>query len=178
MLDIIKIKYHQLIPKDTPTIDLLASQGVKLENYYVQPLCSPTRSTIMTGRYPSHTGIGPNVDRTDFPYKVPSRETFFPQLLKSLGYSTHMVGKWHLGSCDPKYHPTLRGFDTFIGYYDQSGDRNSSTCDQNEQQSIGHCIGESCSRNYSSMFFANECIKRIRNHKTQTRTKTSRSFYI
>jgi arylsulfatase A-like enzyme len=45
----------------TPTIDQLASEGIKLESYYVQPLCSPTRATIMTGRYVQHHGIGPSV---------------------------------------------------------------------------------------------------------------------
>ena len=44
----------------TPVLDRLAAEGAKLENYYVQPLCSPTRGTFMTGRYPSHTGIGPD----------------------------------------------------------------------------------------------------------------------
>lgn len=77
----------------TPIIDELAAQGVKLENYYVQPLCSPTRATIMTGRYPSHTGVGPDVIRIDWPYGVPGRETFVSELLKKAGYATHAVGK-------------------------------------------------------------------------------------
>eukprot|EP01051_Picozoa_sp_SAG22_P003882 SAG22_NODE_197_length_15520_cov_116.311264_4_plen_166_part_00 len=77
----------------TPTIDRLASEGKKLENYYVQPLCSPTRSTIMTGRYPSHTGIGPSVIVMYNPFGVPAKETMLPALLKERGYATHMVGK-------------------------------------------------------------------------------------
>lgn len=152
---------------ETPTIDKLAKEGVKLENYYVQPLCSPTRSTIMTGRYPSHTGIGPNVDRIDYPYGVPAREVFFPELLREkAGYSTHMVGKWHLGACHEGYHPTFRGFDSYVGYlaggqgyYSQSGDRNS-TC-PNE---LGPCLGEAFKYNYSSQFFANECKRIIESH--------------
>lgn len=76
----------------TPNIDRLANEGIKLENYYVQPLCSPTRSTIMTGRYPSHTGIGPSVIVIDNPFGVPAKETMLPALLKDAGYATHMVG--------------------------------------------------------------------------------------
>ena len=78
----------------TPTLDRLASEGVKLESYYVQPLCSPTRSTIMTGRYPHHTGIGPDVIEVDHPYGVPAREVFLPELLRRAGYACHAVGKW------------------------------------------------------------------------------------
>eukprot|EP01060_Flectonema_neradi_P027388 TRINITY_DN369_c0_g1_i1.p1 TRINITY_DN369_c0_g1~~TRINITY_DN369_c0_g1_i1.p1 ORF type:complete len:535 (+),score=142.76 TRINITY_DN369_c0_g1_i1:2509-4113(+) len=100
----------------TPNIDELCSEGVKLENYYVQPLCSPTRGTIMSGRYPSHTGIGPEVIKPELPYGMPGDEVLLPQLLKESGYSTHMVGKWHLGLCDERYTPTFRGFDTFTGY--------------------------------------------------------------
>ena len=79
----------------TPKLDKLASEGVKLASYYVQPLCSPTRSALMTGRYPQHTGIGPDVDRIDWPHGVPARETFLPELLRDrAGYDCHMVGKW------------------------------------------------------------------------------------
>ena len=95
----------------TPVLDRLASEGKKLEAYYVQPLCSPvspsseiscadlpilylkTRSTIMTGRYQSHTGIGPNVIVTYNPYGLPAREVLLPALLKDAGYATHAVGK-------------------------------------------------------------------------------------
>ena len=62
-------------------------------SYYVQPLCSPTRSTLMTGRYPSHTGIGPSVIVIYNPFGVPAREVMVPKLLKDAGYATHMVGK-------------------------------------------------------------------------------------
>ena len=60
----------------------------------VQPLCSPTRGTIMSGRYPSHTGIGPNVIRPVAPYAMPKDEVLMPQLLKAAGYQTAAVGKW------------------------------------------------------------------------------------
>jgi len=100
----------------TPIIDRLASEGVKLENHYVQPLCSPTRATIMTGRYPVHNGIGPSVIQEHFPYGVPADEVFLSEKFKSAGYDTHAIGKWHLGFCDERYTPTFRGFDSFTGF--------------------------------------------------------------
>jgi len=106
----------------TPIIDQLASEGVKLTNYYVQPLCSPTRGTIMTGRYPSHTGIGPNVIKPTHPYALPKSESTMADTLKAAGYSTHMIGKWHLGFCDERYTPTFRGFDSFLGYLEGAED--------------------------------------------------------
>ena len=79
----------------TPTLDQLASEGTKLEMYYVQPLCSPTRATFMTGRYPFHTGLGPDVICTSCgdPYGLPARETLMPALLREAGYATAAIGK-------------------------------------------------------------------------------------
>ena len=59
----------------------LAARGRVLDQYYVQPLCSPTRATILTGRYPSHTGLGPDVIVTsgDQPYGLSAREVLLPQ---------------------------------------------------------------------------------------------------
>jgi arylsulfatase A-like enzyme len=77
---------------ETPHMDKLAASGVKLESYYVQAVCSPTRAALMTGRYATHTGIHvPLVDSA--PGVLPNDEVLLPQLLKRAGYATHMVGK-------------------------------------------------------------------------------------
>eukprot|EP01105_Mastigella_eilhardi_P005252 TRINITY_DN16_c0_g1_i1.p1 TRINITY_DN16_c0_g1~~TRINITY_DN16_c0_g1_i1.p1 ORF type:complete len:477 (-),score=112.55 TRINITY_DN16_c0_g1_i1:66-1496(-) len=70
----------------------------------------------MTGRYPSHTGIGPMVISLQKGYGLPPKEVIIPKRLKEANYATHIVGKWHLGFCDPHYYPTARGFDTWFGY--------------------------------------------------------------
>ena len=83
----------------TPNIDRLSAEGVRLESYHVQPLCSPTRGTIMTGRYVSHTGIGPNVIKPTMPYAMPKAEVFLPEFMRRAGYDTAAVGKWHRKCC-------------------------------------------------------------------------------
>ncbi|XP_022097133.1 arylsulfatase B-like [Acanthaster planci] len=106
----------------TPNIDELAEQGVKLENYYVQPLCSPTRSQLMTGRYQIRMGIQHYLFEHSRPQCLPLDEVTLPTKLKEVGYSTHAIGKWHLGFCHRACLPTSRGFDTFFGLYTGGGD--------------------------------------------------------
>ncbi|XP_041354167.1 arylsulfatase B-like [Gigantopelta aegis] len=101
----------------TPNIDKLAHSGIILNQYYVSPICSPTRSAIMTGRHPIHTGLQHEVIGGATPYGLPLNETTMAQHLKTLGYATHIVGKWHLGFFSRDYLPTSRGFDSHFGYY-------------------------------------------------------------
>eukprot|EP00656_Telonema_subtile_P051077 TRINITY_DN6788_c0_g1_i1.p1 TRINITY_DN6788_c0_g1~~TRINITY_DN6788_c0_g1_i1.p1 ORF type:complete len:540 (+),score=121.10 TRINITY_DN6788_c0_g1_i1:104-1723(+) len=101
----------------TPVLDSLANTGVVLKNYYVQPICSPTRSALMTGRYTVRLGTQSNVIYWDTPWGVPLNETFLPENLKDAGYSTAMFGKWHLGMFKQGYTPRKRGFDEHMGYY-------------------------------------------------------------
>ena len=106
----------------TPHLDQLAREGVRLEMYYVQPVCSPTRGAINTGRYPSHTGIGPGVISPTEAYGMPKEETMLAQIMKRAGYATAAIGKWHLGFCDERYTPTFRGFDEYVGYLNGAED--------------------------------------------------------
>ncbi|CAG5126095.1 unnamed protein product, partial [Candidula unifasciata] len=106
----------------TPNIDRLAQQGVILDNYYVQPMCTPTRGSLLTGKYPIHTGLQHYVIMGAQPYGLPLTEVTLAQRLKTLDYSTHIVGKWHLGFCAKDYLPENRGFDSHLGYYMGLGD--------------------------------------------------------
>lgn len=115
------IGYHGSAIK-TPVLDSLAGSGAKLENYYVQPICSPTRSQLMTGRYQIHTGLQHFVIVADQANSVPLSEVMLPQKLKEANYSTHLVGKWHLGFYKKACLPQNRGFDSAFGYLSGMGD--------------------------------------------------------
>lgn len=99
----------------TPSIDRLAREGARLEQFYVQPMCTPTRAALMTGRYPFRYGLQTLVIPTPGKYGLPTDEWLLPQALKEAGYQTVMVGKWHLGHADRKYWPRQRGFDYHYG---------------------------------------------------------------
>lgn len=101
----------------TPNLDKLASSGAKLDQYYVQPVCSPTRAAFMTGRYPLRYGFQTGVVRPWAQYGLPLEEQTLAQGLKSAGYETAITGKWHLGHFQPEYLPTKRGFDHQYGHY-------------------------------------------------------------
>lgn len=86
------VSFHGSTQIGTPHIDTIASEGVALYNYHIQPVCSPTRATILSGRHVIHTGIYmPFAQGTAL--RLHLNYTLLPKYLKGLGYSTHMVGK-------------------------------------------------------------------------------------
>ncbi|MBI3279424.1 MAG: arylsulfatase [Acidobacteria bacterium] len=96
----------------TPEMDRLASQGTELTRFYVSPVCAPTRSSLLTGRYNVRCGVhgvtwGMETMATD--------ETTIAEALRPAGYRTALIGKWHLGEHYP-YVPHGQGFDEFIGF--------------------------------------------------------------
>lgn len=101
----------------SPNIDrIVGEEAVILNNYYVQCLCTPTRATLMSGRYPFHTGLGPGVIKQGQSIGLPGDETVMAETMRDAGYATHMIGKWHLGDLDERWTPTFRGYDSFLGY--------------------------------------------------------------
>jgi len=99
----------------TPNIDKLAEDGARLEQFYAQPMCTPTRAALMTGRYPFRYGLQTLVIPSSHTYGLATDEWLLPQALKEAGYETAIIGKWHLGHADPKYWPRQRGFDYQYG---------------------------------------------------------------
>jgi arylsulfatase A-like enzyme len=100
----------------TPHIDALAKAGAVLEAHYVQPVCSPTRSCLMTGRYPTRTGVY-GIVRPHSAWGLPLAERTLADELRAAGYATAICGKWHLGEFKPEYLPLARGFDHHYGHY-------------------------------------------------------------
>uniref|UniRef100_A0A671RH96 Si:dkey-174i8.1 n=1 Tax=Sinocyclocheilus anshuiensis TaxID=1608454 RepID=A0A671RH96_9TELE len=150
-------------------LDQLAGEGVKPENYYVQPICSPLRSQLMTGRYQIHTGLQHSIIRAWQPLCILT----LPARLRQAGYSTHMVGKWHLGFCRPECLPTSRGFQRFLGSLTGSGDHFSfQSCDGTEACGFDLHDGErpawELSGNYSTRLYTERVKEILKGHDQRT----------
>lgn len=98
----------------TPNLDRMAAEGMRFTQFYsANPVCSPSRAALLTGRYPTRVGV----PRVLFPKDttgLPDDEVTIAQMLKAKGYRTMCVGKWHLGHL-PQFLPTSRGFDEYYG---------------------------------------------------------------
>ena len=102
----------------TPNLDLLAEQGVRFDNAYAAaPVCSPSRAAMLSGQYPSQVGVSDFFMLNDNYNKagMDQNVTLWPQILQDHGYTTGLIGKWHLGELD-EYQPQNRGFDYFVHY--------------------------------------------------------------
>lgn len=107
----------------TPNINSLLAEGVRLTKYYTQMVCSPTRSSFLTGMYPFRFGFQQtNPQAPASTATVPTSVPFVSEKLKAVGYTTAAIGKWHVGYASPSYTPLYRGFDTYLGYYLDSTD--------------------------------------------------------
>ena len=96
----------------TPNIDKLAESGIRLDQHYVMPTCTPTRVSLMTGKYPGRYGItGP-----DYGEVIDLGDPTIASILGDNGYVTSIAGKWHMGS--PPYTPLKYGFQSSYGYFD------------------------------------------------------------
>jgi arylsulfatase A-like enzyme len=102
---------------ETPNLDSLAREGLELDRFYVQAVCSPTRGALMSGKYPFNLGLQVDVIRPWDVYGLNLEEKTLPQYFKEAGYATAIVGKWHLGLSKQAFLPQNRGFDHQYGHY-------------------------------------------------------------
>ncbi|MEK7754179.1 MAG: arylsulfatase [Acidobacteriota bacterium] len=100
----------------TPDIDRIAREGVKLTQFYVQPVCTPSRSCLMTGRYAWKTGTERRPSTASRQGMLRDERTV-AEALREAGYATWMTGKWHLGEWQSHHLPRARGFEHHYGFY-------------------------------------------------------------
>ena len=113
----------------TPNIDNLVKEGLELNQHYVFRVCSPTRSSFLTGRLPIHVNYqgtseisyNPNDPVSGFG-GIPRNMTGIGTIMKKGGYTTHMVGKWNAGMATPDHTPQGKGFDTSLNYFNHAND--------------------------------------------------------
>ena len=101
----------------TPNIDRLASQGIRLTDFYIpSSSCSPSRGALLTGRYPDRNGLTHQLSTPEnwTGIGLPHREKILPEYLREKGYATGAFGKWNIGFAEGS-RPTDRGFDEYIG---------------------------------------------------------------
>jgi len=99
----------------TPHIDRMAREGARLTSFFASAnVCTPSRAGLMTGRYAARSGLAVGVIHAHSTYGLPESEITIPEMLRTAGYRTAMLGKWHLGSV-ANYWPTNHGFETFWG---------------------------------------------------------------
>jgi len=105
----------------TPNIDRLAREGVRFTDFYASFQCTPTRASLITGRYQQRVKFERALGERDREAVLPLTGRSLPQLLKNNGYATALIGKWHLG-WKPEFGPNAHGFDYFFGFLSGSTD--------------------------------------------------------
>ncbi|MEY4799279.1 MAG: Arylsulfatase, partial [Verrucomicrobiota bacterium] len=117
----------------TPHLDQMAAEGLRFTQFYsAAEVCTPSRAALLTGRYPIRSGMAHNqyrVLRAISAGGLPKEEVTLAETLKSAGYATGLIGKWHLGvwaNDRPEHHPLAHGFDYHFGLM-HSNDMNPSS---------------------------------------------------
>eukprot|EP00041_Stephanoeca_diplocostata_P035653 m.1265026 g.1265026 ORF g.1265026 m.1265026 type:complete len:291 (+) comp24737_c0_seq1:139-1011(+) len=150
----------------TPFIDSLAKKGIIFSNYYGHSICTPSRSSIMTGRYASHTGMQHSYLLTGTDVNLPAKFKTMADHLNELGYVSHNVGKWHLGFETAAFTPLGRGFKSYFGYLSGGEDYFTHTAgnflDLHDNDKPAYNFGG----DYSTILFANKTIDVVLAHKT------------
>jgi len=160
----------------TPFLSGLAKDGLRMENYYAQEMCTPSRASLLTGRLPITVGMQYHQLQEDIGIGLSVDETLLSEVMAKAGYKTHMYGKWDLGHYSARHLPTARGFQYFTGYlagqnhywskkdpfYETFRDMISS-----DEQCYSPFEGDSL-HDYSTFFYRDMAISTIVNHDTST----------
>jgi len=189
------VGYHRNPPTNdvqTPNIDELVKEGIELDRHYVYMFCSPTRSSLQSGRNPIHVNLfnlEPTVSNPADPVSgfaaVPRNMTGIATKLKQAGYATHMFGKWDAGMATPDHTPQGRGYDTSLNYFHHANDywtERNGACSgtpivdlwNTDHPAVNLTDPASCSQQaqagcvYEDQLFQTHVISTINNHDVST----------
>jgi arylsulfatase A-like enzyme len=144
----------------TPNLDALLKESVCLTQHYsASALCAPARAALMTGRYPHRTGVIDTIAAGEMDC-LAEREMTMADLFKSAGYTTGLIGKWHCGGLQKKYHPNARGFDEFAGFQGGNIDYYKWCFDYNGSP-------RKADGRYSTDVFADEAVSFLKRHREE-----------
>ncbi len=158
---------------ETPNFDKLASEGVRFTNFYVPAtVCTPSRAALLTGKYPKRVGLHEGVISPYSTHGLDPKEYTLAEMLKDNGYTTSIIGKWHLGHQE-KYMPNNQGFDEFYGV-PYSNDMDSHYYKHNDFQSPPlpfyrntTLIGEGLDQRYLTKMYTEETVTQIKNRSKE-----------
>ncbi|AKQ47676.1 arylsulfatase [Rufibacter radiotolerans] len=151
----------------TPNLDRLAKEGTELNRFYVAAVCSPTRAGLLTGRYPDRFGLRTTVIPPWSTFGVDTKEVFLPEMLAKAGYKNRAVlGKWHLGHADLKYHPLNRGFTHFYGHL--NGAIDYFTHEREGELDWHNDFKPSHDKGYTTDLLTDEAVKNIKSYNGQS----------
>ncbi|XP_049543206.1 arylsulfatase B-like [Anopheles darlingi] len=164
------VGFHGSAQIPTHNLDALAYSGIILNRYYVNPICTPSRSALMTGKYPIHTGMQHSVLYAMEPRGLPLTEKLLPQYLQELGYTNHIVGKWHLGHYQLRYTPLQRGFDSHTGFWTGHQHANDHTAVEHGHWGLdmrrGYDVAYDLHGQYTTHVLGEEGVRIIGRHNT------------
>lgn len=163
----------------TPHLDRMATEGQKWTQFYVaDPVCTPSRAALMTGRYPIRTGMTSKKRAVLFPdskYGLEQKEITIAEVLKQKDYATAAIGKWHLGHL-PEFLPTRQGFDSYYGipYSNDMDGRNDAGSTYHEKKADPSWMADI--DNYNVPLMEDEkVVERPADQRTITRRYTQRA---
>jgi arylsulfatase A len=142
----------------TEALDCLVKNGTTLsECYSASPVCAPARAAIMTGRYPHRTGVIDTLEARGLD-RLKTTETTLGDVFGENGYETALIGKWHLGAIDERYHPNNRGFNYFFGFRGGWSDYYNYNLERNG-------IAVECDHAYLTDVFSDDAVDYIKKNK-------------
>ena len=169
------VGFHRDLPDPevvTPNLNALVAEGIQLRRHYVHSMCTPTRTSVQSGRLPVHinTRLG---DVCDDDTGIPYNMTGVAEKLKNAGYKTHFAGKWDAGMSTPRHSPHGRGYDTSLHYFSHKNDfynqGNMQTCCESDRSIVDfwrtdHGARDVNGTDYSEFLYKKELLSIVERH--------------